>query len=66
MPYANKEQRSKYKNSYNSEHYARLALIMSPDDAAMIRTAAKNCNQNYSQYVLQAVRERMAREEKKK
>lgn len=62
MPYANKKQKYEYIDQYAKEHYTSLLLKMIPEHAEMIRTAAAKAGQSNSQYVLQAVRERMARD----
>lgn len=65
MPYANKSRKAEYDNQYAKEHYSRLNLSLLPGDIEYIRTAAKASGLSYSQYVLQAVREKVARDEVK-
>lgn len=60
------ERKREYNARYSAEHYTTIGLKMLPEDADMIRAAAAAAGQSNSQYVIQAVRERMEREEKKK
>lgn len=62
MPYADKKKANEYKQGYNTEHYARLALTMPHGDADFIRKAAAAAGLSYSQYVLAAVREKVERD----
>ena len=62
MPYADKKKQGEYASEYSKSHYYSLQIKMTPENADLIRFLAAKAGQSNSQYVLQAVRERMARD----
>lgn len=62
MPYKDKQKANAYWQQYQEEHYTVLGLKLPPDDADMIRRAAKIYKQSNSQFVLTAVREKLLRD----
>lgn len=56
------KRKREYNAAYSAEHYTTIGFKMLPEDAAMIRDLAAKAGQSNSQYVLQAVRERMLRD----
>ena len=51
-----KDQKNAYKQAYDNEHYERINLKLSPDNAGLIRDAAKRYGMSYSQFVLACVK----------
>lgn len=62
MPYADKQKANEYKKDYDKAHYKGIYLKMLPEDADLLAAAATEAGQSNAQYVLQAVRERIARD----
>ena len=64
MAYKDKAQEIKYKNDYTRDNYDILKATASKEDGQTIRRAAAAAGQSVSAYILQAIRERMARDSK--
>lgn len=63
MPKVKKEfDQMKYQHEYNKENYDRAEIIMPKGKKAIIKEVAKAAGQSLSEYVNQAVDERMERE----
>lgn len=58
-----KDQKNAYKQAYDNEHYERINLKLSPDNAGLIRDAANRYGMSYSQFVLACVKEFLANRE---
>ncbi len=52
----------KYSNNFNKEHYDRINLIMPKGEKEVIQQHAKASGQSVSEYIRQAVSERMEKE----
>ena len=62
MAYKNKEDAIKYGNDYNRKNYDRISITPSKERGQEIRAAATKAGQSVNAYILQAIEERMKRE----
>ena len=62
MAYKDKEQSTKYKNDYARSAYDRIGITPSKERGQEIRAAAAKAGQSVNAYILQAIEERMKRE----
>lgn len=63
MAYKDKDAAVQYNNDYNRKNYDRIGITPSKERGQAIRAAAARANQSVNAYILQAVEERMKREE---
>ncbi|MBQ2895995.1 MAG: hypothetical protein IJE26_04725 [Oscillospiraceae bacterium] len=63
MAFKDKGQATKYKNDFARSAYDRIGITPSKERGQEIRAAAARAGQSVNAYVLQAVEERMKREE---
>lgn len=63
MSYKDKQQMYDYNNAFQREKYDVLRVLAPKGDGAGIKAAAAKAGQSVSAYILQAVRDRMAKEE---
>lgn len=52
----------KYQNEYNKKNYDRMEIVMPKGKKAIIKEMAKASGQSMSEYINQAIEERMQRE----
>lgn len=62
MAYKDARQGEQYRNDYTKQAYDRMSILPSKAEGVEIRAAAAAASQSVSSYILQAVRERMQRE----
>ena len=62
MAYKDKQQMYDYNNQYQARTYDRIQVLAQKEEGQQIRQAAGDAGQSVSAYILQAVRERMAKE----
>jgi len=62
MAYKDKSVAVQYNNDYNRKNYDRIAITPSKERGQEIRAAAAKANQSVNAYILQAIEERMKRE----
>lgn len=63
MAFADKAKASQYINGYAREKYDRLSINPSKDEGQRIRQAAADAGQSVQAYILEAVRERMEKDQ---
>ena len=62
MAYKDKNTAMQYNNDYNKKNYDRIGITPSKERGQEIRAAAAKAGQSVNAYILQAVEERMKRE----
>ena len=63
MPKTEKDfDQMKYQNEYNKQNYDRIEFITPKGRKAVIKEAAKTAGQSVSEYINQAINERMEKE----
>lgn len=63
MPKITKEfDQMKYQNEYNKKNYDRIEIVVPKGQKAIIKEKAKAAGQSVSEYINQAIDERMERE----
>lgn len=63
MAFKDKQRMIDYNNAYAAKTYDRMQILPHKDEGQRIRGAAERAGQSVSAYILQAVRERMERED---
>ena len=63
MAYKDARRGEQYRNDYTRQAYDRMSVLAPKADGERIRTAAAKAGQSVSAYILQAINERMEREQ---
>lgn len=63
VAYKDSKQGEQYRNNYTKAAYDRLSILPSRAEGATIRAAANAAGESVSAYILEAVRQRMQREQ---
>ena len=65
MAYKDARRGEQYRNDYTRQTYDRMSVLAPKADGERIRAAAANAGQSVSAYILQAINERMERDNNK-